>query len=169
MYYSYVPIPSRLTLQIFFCFKTFIKVVKGLDNFLFKLVILRVVKDHSGNVWRRKSTDMYVVEITTDKLFETLTTENPSSHQNHSKVSYLYCLCYLSLPLYTIHLTTVNMREKPIRNSLSMLANVNVRINNSPRLRSIRRDYISVRLFNICKAYANILIIIRTVYKYKLD
>ena len=61
--------------------------MKGLDNFLFKLVILRVVKDHSGNVWRRKSTDMYVVEITTDKLFETLTTENPSSHENHSKVS----------------------------------------------------------------------------------
>ena len=53
----------------------FFKVVKGLDNFLFKLVILRAVKDQSGNVWRRKPTDMYVVEITTDKLFETLTAE----------------------------------------------------------------------------------------------
>ena len=71
--------------------KTFIKVVKGLDNFLFKLVILRVVKDHSGNVWRRKSTDMYVVEITTDKSFEALTVEDPSSNQNYNQVgSYLY-------------------------------------------------------------------------------
>ncbi|CAB4036509.1 Hypothetical predicted protein, partial [Paramuricea clavata] len=51
-------------------------VVKGLDNFLFKLVILRVVKDHGGNVWRRKPTDMYVVEITTDKTFEILTAED---------------------------------------------------------------------------------------------
>ena len=43
-------------------------------------------------------------------------------------------------------------------------------INNSLRLRSIRREYISVRLFNTCVAYANvILIIMRTVYKYKLD
>ena len=75
-----------MTLQIFF-----IKVVKGLDNFLFKLVILRVVKDHSGNVWRRKSTDMYVVEITTDKLFETLTTEDSSLGQNYSQVG-VVCL-----------------------------------------------------------------------------
>ena len=66
--------------------KTSIKVVKGLDNFLFKLVILRAVKDHSGNIWRRKSTDMYVVEITTDKSFEALTVEDPSSHQNYSQV-----------------------------------------------------------------------------------
>ena len=37
-------------------------------------------------------------------------------------------------------------------------------------MRSIRREYISVRLFNICIAYANVIvIIIRTVYKYKLD
>ena len=85
-----------MTLQIFFCFKTFIKVVKGLDNFLFKLVILRVVKDHSGNVWRRKSTDMYVVEITTDKLFETLTTEDSSSGQNYSQVG-VVCLYMSSL------------------------------------------------------------------------
>ena len=43
-------------------------------------------------------------------------------------------------------------------------------INNFLQLRSIGREYISVRLFNICIAYANVsLIIIRTVYKYKLD
>ena len=65
----------------------FFKVVKGLDNFLFKLVILRAVKDHSGNVWRRKPTDMYVVEITTDKSFETLTAEDAPSEGNHTQVS----------------------------------------------------------------------------------
>ena len=68
--------------------------MKGLDNFLFELVILRVVKDHSGNIWRRKSTDMYVVEITTDKLFETLTTEDSSSGQNYSQVG-VYCMTCL--------------------------------------------------------------------------
>ena len=66
----------------------FIKVVKGLDNFLFKLVILRAVKDHSGNIWRRRPTDMYVVEITTDKSFETLTAEDASSERNHAQVIY---------------------------------------------------------------------------------
>ncbi len=65
----------------------FCKVVKGLDNFLFKLVILRAVKDHSGNVWRRKPTDMYVVEITTDKSFETLTAEDVPSEGSHTQVS----------------------------------------------------------------------------------
>ncbi len=65
----------------------FFKVVKGLDNFLFKLVILRAVKDHSGNVWRRKPTDMYVVEITTDRSFETLTAEYAVSEGNHTQAS----------------------------------------------------------------------------------
>jgi hypothetical protein len=69
-----------------FLFETFIKVVKGLDSFLFKLVILRAVKDHSGNVWRRKPTDMYVVEITTDKSFGTLSTEDAVSNANYSQV-----------------------------------------------------------------------------------
>ena len=73
----------------------FIKVAKGLDDFLFKLVILRAVKDHSGNVWRRKSTDMYVVEITTDKLFETLTTEDVSSDQNNTQVGFH---CFTCIP-----------------------------------------------------------------------
>ncbi|XP_028416584.1 E3 ubiquitin-protein ligase rnf213-alpha-like [Dendronephthya gigantea] len=60
-------------------------VVKGLDNILFQLLILRVVKDKSGNVWRRKSTDMYVVEITTDKSFEALTTDASLTNSNYSQ------------------------------------------------------------------------------------
>ena len=39
---------------------------------MFQLVILGAVKDLDGNVWRRKTTDMYVMEITTDKSFETI-------------------------------------------------------------------------------------------------
>ena len=58
-----------------------------MDNFLFKLVILRAVKDHSGNVWRRISTDMYVVEITTDKSFETLTADDALSDGSYNQVS----------------------------------------------------------------------------------
>ncbi len=70
----------------------FFKVVKGLDNFLFKLVILRAVKDHSGNVWRRKPTDMYVVEITTDKSFELLTAKDAPSEGNFTQVSVHICV-----------------------------------------------------------------------------
>ena len=73
----------------YFSFDNFIKVVKGLDNFLFKLVVLRSVKDHSGNVWRRKSTDMYVIEITTDKTFEALTVEGTLTGGNRNQVKTL--------------------------------------------------------------------------------
>jgi hypothetical protein len=45
------------------------------------------VKDHSGNVWRRKPTDMYVVEITTNKSFEILTAENTVSDGKYNQVS----------------------------------------------------------------------------------
>ena len=65
----------------------FLKVVRGLDNFLFKLLILQVVRDQNGNVWRRRPTDMYVVEITTDKSFEALTTEESFSNENYGQVT----------------------------------------------------------------------------------
>ena len=45
------------------------------------------MKDHDGNVWRRKPTDMYVIEITTDKSFETLIAESPNSNESHNQVS----------------------------------------------------------------------------------
>ena len=45
------------------------------------------MKDHSGNVWRRKPTDMYVVEITTDKSFEILTAEDALSDGNYNQVN----------------------------------------------------------------------------------
>ena len=69
--------------MIVICFP---QVVKGLDNFLFKLVILRSVKDHDGNVWRRKPTDMYVIEITTDKSFEALIAEDANFDGSYNQV-----------------------------------------------------------------------------------
>ncbi|XP_046860852.1 E3 ubiquitin-protein ligase rnf213-alpha-like [Xenia sp. Carnegie-2017] len=54
----------------------------GLDDFLFKLLILGSVKDNKGNIWRRKTTDLYIVEHTTDKTFAMLTSDNFLTHQN---------------------------------------------------------------------------------------
>lgn len=57
-----------------------------MDNFLFQLTVLGVVKDRSGKVWRRKPTDMYVIEITTDKSFEALTVEETLTDVNYNQV-----------------------------------------------------------------------------------
>ncbi|XP_046861659.1 E3 ubiquitin-protein ligase RNF213-like [Xenia sp. Carnegie-2017] len=56
-------------------------VSKGLDDILFKLLILGSIKDNNGNIWRRKTTDLYVVEHTTDETFVMLTSENCSRTQ----------------------------------------------------------------------------------------
>ena len=37
----------------------------GLDALLFNLLILGVVKSNSGEVWRRRLSDLYVIELTT--------------------------------------------------------------------------------------------------------
>ena len=37
----------------------------GLDALLFNLLILGVLKSSSGQVWRRKVSDLYVIELTT--------------------------------------------------------------------------------------------------------
>ena len=116
--YLLIPIPAlqATDYNFFSYFKTFVKVEKELDNFLFKLVILRAVKDHSGNVWRRKSTDMYVVEITIDKSFEALTVVDPSSDQNYSQVG-LYCLTCLRQSCQTIITGTTGYFDKLSSNS----------------------------------------------------
>ena len=54
------------------------------------------MKDHSGNVWRRKPTDMYVIEITTDKTFEALTGEH--ALMNYNQVSVYRHLRAMILP-----------------------------------------------------------------------
>ena len=91
---------STYTLEVYGCYQftevpifylIFFKVAKGLENFLFKLVILRSVKDHSGNVWRREPTDMYVIEITTDKNFEALTVEDDLTYNKVSVCSLFTC------------------------------------------------------------------------------
>ena len=43
-----------------FCFQ----VTNGLDSFLFNLLILGMLTDARGRVWRRRPCDLYVVEIT---------------------------------------------------------------------------------------------------------
>jgi hypothetical protein len=100
-------------------FDNLIKVVKGLDNFLFKLIILRAVKDHSGNVWRRKPTDMYVVEITTDKSFEILTAEDGISDGNYNQVS-VHWVTYMHPPCKEESLTFPVSTAKQLADVVNM-------------------------------------------------
>ena len=43
----------------------FCQVKSGLDALLFNLLILGVLKSSSGQVWRRRLSDLYVIELTT--------------------------------------------------------------------------------------------------------
>ena len=43
----------------------FSQVKSGLDSLLFNLLILGVLKSGSGQVWRRRLSDLYVIELTT--------------------------------------------------------------------------------------------------------
>ena len=38
---------------------------RGLDTLLFNLLVLGCLCDKMGRVWRRRSTDLYIIEITT--------------------------------------------------------------------------------------------------------
>ena len=38
---------------------------RGLDTLIFNLLILGYLCDKMGRVWRRRSTDLYIIEITT--------------------------------------------------------------------------------------------------------
>ena len=38
---------------------------RGLDTLLFNLLVLGCLCDRMGRVWRRRSTDLYIVEVTT--------------------------------------------------------------------------------------------------------
>jgi hypothetical protein len=76
------------------------------------------VKDHSGNVWRRKPTDMYVVEITTDKSFETLTAEDAVSDGSYNQVSIHWMVVRAStfqgkiFDVFSSHSQTIDWRSK---------------------------------------------------------
>ena len=63
---------------------------KGLDNLLFKLLILGTIKDSGDNIWRRKSTDMYLIEVTTDESFFNLISEETFPHGHFAQ---MVCLC----------------------------------------------------------------------------
>lgn len=43
---------------------------EGLDTFLFNLVILGLLCDSKGRVWRKRSSDLYVIEIPGEHLTE---------------------------------------------------------------------------------------------------
>ena len=38
----------------------------GLDTLIFNLLVLGYLCDKMGRVWRRRNTDLYIIEITTD-------------------------------------------------------------------------------------------------------
>ena len=42
----------------------FSQVTSGLDTLLFNLLVIGVLKSSSGQVWRRRSSDLYVIELT---------------------------------------------------------------------------------------------------------
>ena len=44
---------------------SFPQVTTGLDTLLFNLLVLGVLKSSSGQVWRRRTSDLYVIELTT--------------------------------------------------------------------------------------------------------
>ena len=66
------------------------QVTKGLDTLLFKLLVLRSIKDLNGNVWRRRSSDMYVVEITTDNSFSHLTKDEIPNDESRRQVCSIF-------------------------------------------------------------------------------
>ena len=42
----------------------FPQVTSGLDTLLFNLLVLGVLESSSGQVWRRRPSDLYVIELT---------------------------------------------------------------------------------------------------------
>ena len=42
----------------------FLQVKSGLDTLLFNLLVLGVLESSSGQVWRRRPSDLYVIELT---------------------------------------------------------------------------------------------------------
>lgn len=53
------------TFFFFFNIFFFFQVRRGLDTLLFNLLVLGCLRDQLGRVWRRRSTDLYIIEITT--------------------------------------------------------------------------------------------------------
>lgn len=59
---------------------------RGLDTLLFNLLVLGSLCDKMGRVWRRRSTDLYVIEITTAAPLPTgLSREEEAESQEVSK------------------------------------------------------------------------------------
>ena len=48
------------------CYFVFIKVRRGLDTLLFNLLVLGSLCNKMGRMWRRRNSDLYVIEITTN-------------------------------------------------------------------------------------------------------
>lgn len=66
----------------------FSQVKKGLDALLFNLLILGMLKSSSGEVWRRSSSDLYVIELTIGQ------TPGVNETVHHSKVSFRKVFIY---------------------------------------------------------------------------
>ena len=63
----------------------FFKVRGGLDTLLFNLLILGALKNSSGQIWRRRSSDLYVIEITSGVSLNVC--ETVERRQTSTKVS----------------------------------------------------------------------------------
>lgn len=48
------------------CNFVFIKVRRGLDTLLFNLLVLGSLCNKMGRMWRRRNSDLYIIEITTN-------------------------------------------------------------------------------------------------------
>ena len=61
----------------------------GLDTLIFNLLVLGYLCDKMGRVWRRRNTDLYIIEITTDAPLPMGLTreEEAQSQQVSEKVS----------------------------------------------------------------------------------
>jgi hypothetical protein len=83
----------------------------GLEDFLFRLLILGEVRDARGHIWLKMATDLYIVEITTAKLVtQTRPLESfreAAVHSgNHASVCFFDCLptvsCVSPLTTWTL-------------------------------------------------------------------
>ncbi|XP_048586969.1 E3 ubiquitin-protein ligase rnf213-alpha-like isoform X2 [Nematostella vectensis] len=54
-------------------------VVEGLDTVLFNLLVLGIMSDRQGRVWRRRKTDLYVIEVTTASSSNKLPGSQPTA------------------------------------------------------------------------------------------
>ena len=77
-------------------FLCFFKVRQGLDTLLFNLLVLGSLCDKMGRLWRRRSSDLYIIEITTNAPLPTGFSRDEEAQ--NQEVSQLQIGCMPSKP-----------------------------------------------------------------------